>query len=116
MTHRHHARRQRTGRGILRAGAFFCCTPIGDAPRIGDDIYALLMEGLESFMATAQGAQGGYELDQRRYARAADGRPYLTCSPHLAEPNRPTKDRWWEDGEPAEPRSILPLGHRLRGR
>ena len=80
---------------------------------LGDDIYALLMEGLESFMATAQ-AVG--EPDQRRYARAADGRPYLTCSPHLAEPNRPTKDRWWEDVESAGPRSILPLGHPLRGR
>jgi len=83
---------------------------------IGDDIYALLMEGLESFMAAAQGTQGGYEQDQRRYARAADGRPYLTCSSHLAEPSRPTKDRWWEDVEPAGPRSILPLGHPLRGR
>jgi hypothetical protein len=80
---------------------------------IGDDIYALLMEGLESFMATAQDVG---EPDQRRYARAADGRPYLTCSPHLAEPKRPTKDRWWEDVEPAGPRSILPLGHPLRGR
>jgi len=78
---------------------------------IGDDIYALLMEGLETFMATAQ-AVG--EPDQRRYARAADGRPYLTCSPHLTEPSRPTKDRWWEDVEPAGPRSIL--GHPLRGR
>ena len=56
-------------------------------------------------MATAQAAG---EPDQRRYARAADGRPYLTCSPHLTEPNRPTKDRWWEDVEPAGPRSILP--------
>jgi len=83
---------------------------------IGDDIYALLMEGLESLMATAQGAEGGYEPEQRRYARAADGRPYLTCSPHLAEPNRPTKDRWWEDVEPAGPRSILPPGHPLRRR
>jgi len=80
---------------------------------IGDDIYALLMEGLESFMATAQDVG---EPDQRRYAMGRDGRRYQTCAPQLAEPNRPTKDRWWEDGEPAGPRSILPLSHPLRGR
>ena len=44
------------------------------------------------------------------YARAVTrqgtvGR-YLTTSPSLAQPFRPTKDEWWREG-PAEPRSIL---------
>jgi hypothetical protein len=78
---------------------------------VGDDVYQLLMEGLESFVGTAQFTA---EPDRRRYAIARDGRRYLTSSPHLAEPNLPTKDRWWEDVEADRPRSILPLGHPLR--
>jgi hypothetical protein len=78
---------------------------------VGDDVYQLLMEGLESFVGTAQLTA---ELERRRYAIAPDGRRYLTSSPHLAEPNLPTKDRWWEDVEADRPQSILPLGHPLR--
>ena len=50
-----------------------------------------------------------------RYAIGRDGRHYLTASPHLAEPNLPTKDRWWEDVETDRPQTALPLGHPLRG-
>src|SRR6516162_6598876 len=78
---------------------------------LGDDVYQVLMEGLESFVGTAQFTA---EPDRRRYAIARDGRRYLTSSPHLAEPNLPTKDRWWEDVEADRPQSILPLGHPLR--
>jgi hypothetical protein len=66
--------------------------------------YRVLMEGLESFAATAQIA--GEEDRNRRYAIGPDGRRYLTASPNLAEPNRPTKDEWWREG-PDEPRSLL---------
>jgi hypothetical protein len=69
-----------------------------------DGFYRVLMEGLESFIATAQVA--GEEDRDRRYAIGADGRRYLTISPQLAEPFRPTKDEWWREG-PEEPRSIL---------
>jgi len=70
------------------------------------------MEGLESFVGTAQ-LTG--EPARVRYAIGRDGRPYVTASPHLAEPNRPTKDRWWEDVETDRLQTILPLGHPLRG-
>jgi hypothetical protein len=79
---------------------------------VGDDIYQLLMEGLESLVGTAQLTA---EPQRARYAIAPDGRRYLTASPHLAEPNRPTKDRWWEDVETGRPQTVLPLGHPLRG-
>jgi hypothetical protein len=79
---------------------------------VGDDVYQLLMEGLESFVGTAQLADEPAKL---RYAIGRDGRRYVTASPHLAEPNRPTKDRWWEDAETDRPQSVLPLGHPLRG-
>jgi hypothetical protein len=69
-----------------------------------DGLYRVLMEGLESFMATAQ--VKGEEDRDRRYANGPDGRRYLTISPGLAEPFRPTKDEWWREG-PDEPRSIL---------
>jgi hypothetical protein len=78
---------------------------------VGDDIYQLLMEGLESLVGTAQFTADPH---RRRYAIARDGRRYITSSPHLAEPNLPTKDRWWEDVEADRPQSILPLGHPLR--
>jgi hypothetical protein len=78
---------------------------------VGDDVYQLLMEGLESFAGTAQLTA---EPERRRYAIARDGRRYLTSSPHLAEPNLPTKDRWWEDVEADRPQTTLPLGHPLR--
>jgi hypothetical protein len=67
-------------------------------------VYRVLNEGLESFAATAQIA--GEEDRDRRYAVGPDGRRYLTVSPRLAEPFRPTKDEWWREG-PDEPRSIL---------
>jgi hypothetical protein len=69
-----------------------------------DGLYRVLMEGLESFMATAQVA--GQEDRDRRYAIAPDGRRYLTTSPQFAQPSRPTKDEWWREG-PAGPRNIL---------
>ena len=78
---------------------------------VGDDIYQLLMEGLESFVGTAQLAG---EPAQVRYAIGRDGRRYITASPHLAEPNLPTKDRWWEDVETDSAQTALPLGHPLR--
>jgi hypothetical protein len=78
---------------------------------VGDDIYRVLIEGLESAVATGRIAS---EPDTVRYAVAPDGRRYMTASPHLAERSVPTKDRWWE--EPAEPRTALPLGHPLRRR
>jgi hypothetical protein len=78
---------------------------------IGEDIYRLLIEALENVVATGQIAS---EPDRVRYAVGADGRRYITASPHLAEPNLPTKDRWWEDVEPAGPRTALPFGHPLR--
>jgi hypothetical protein len=69
-----------------------------------DGLYRVLMEGLESFIATTQVA--GEEEHDRRYAVAADGRRYLTTWPRLAEPFRPSKDEWWREGA-ADPRSIL---------
>jgi hypothetical protein len=36
-------------------------------------------------------------------------------SPHLAGPNSPTKDRWWEDVETDSAQTALPLSHPLRG-
>jgi hypothetical protein len=78
---------------------------------VDDDIYQVLMEGLESVVATGQIAS---EPDTVRYAVGRDGGRYITASPHLAEPDLPTKDRWWE--EPAEPRTALPPGHPLRRR
>jgi len=78
---------------------------------VDDDIYRVLIEGLESAVATGQIAT---EPDRARYAVVPDGRRYMTTSPHLAERTVPTKDRWWE--EPAEPRTALPLGHPLRRR
>jgi hypothetical protein len=71
-----------------------------------DGHYRVLMEGLESFIATAQVA--GEEAHDRRYAIARDGRRYLTSLPNHAEPFRPTKDEWWREG-PDERRSILRL-------
>jgi hypothetical protein len=68
-----------------------------------EGLYRVLMEGLESF-DVAQVA--GEEDRDRRYAVGPDGRRYLTVSPRLAEPFRPTKDEWWREG-PDEPRSIL---------
>jgi hypothetical protein len=79
---------------------------------VGDDVYQLLMEGLESFVGTAQ-LTG--EPAQARYAIGRDGRPYVTASPHLAEPNSPTKDRWWEDVGTDSAQTALPRGHPLRG-
>ena len=78
---------------------------------VGDDVYQLLMEGLESFVGTAQ-LTG--EPAKVRYAIGRDGRRYITASPHLAEPNLPTKDRWWEDGGTDSAQTALPLGHPLR--
>jgi hypothetical protein len=78
---------------------------------VGDDIYQVLIEGLESAVATGQIAS---EPDSVRYAVSRDGRRYITAIPHLAERTVPTKDRWWE--EPAGPRTALPPGHPLRGR
>jgi hypothetical protein len=75
---------------------------VKDAPREG--IYNTLMEGLESCVGMVQTA--GEEDRDRRYAIGPDGRRYLTISPQLAEPFRPTKDEWWREG-PEEPRSIL---------
>jgi hypothetical protein len=69
-----------------------------------DGLYRLLMEGLESFTATAQIASE--EDRDRRYAIGADGRRYLTISPRLAQPYVPRKDEWWRE-RPDEPRSIL---------
>ena len=69
------------------------------------------MEGLESFVGTAQFTG---EPAQVRYAIGRDGRRYITASPHLAEPNLPTKDRWWEDGETDSAQTALPFGHPLR--
>ena len=69
-----------------------------------DGLYRVLMEGLESFIVTAQTASE--EDRDRRYAIASDGRRYLTTSPRFAQPSRPTKDEWWREG-PDEPRSIL---------
>jgi hypothetical protein len=69
-----------------------------------DGLYRVLMEGLESFAATAKIA--GEDDRDRRYAVGPDGRRYLTVSPRLAEPFRPTKDEWWREG-PDEPRSML---------
>jgi hypothetical protein len=78
---------------------------------VGDDVYQLLMEGLESFVGAAQ-LTG--EPAKVRYAIGRDGRRYITASPHLAEPNLPTKDRWWEDVETGSAQTALPLGHPLR--
>jgi len=78
---------------------------------VGDDVYQLLMEGLESFVGTAQFTG---EPAQVRCAIGRDGRRYITASPHLAEPNLPTKDRWWEDGETDSAQTALPPGHPLR--
>jgi hypothetical protein len=75
---------------------------------VGDDIYRVSIEGLESVVATGRIAR---DADRARYAFGSDGRPYITASPHLAERTVRTKDRWWEDVEPAGP-----SGHRLRGR
>ena len=69
-----------------------------------DGLYRLLMEGLESFAATAQIA--GEEDRDRRYAIGSDGRRYLTTSPRLAQPYVPRKDEWWRE-RPGEQRSIL---------
>jgi hypothetical protein len=69
-----------------------------------EGLYRVLMEGLESFAATAQVA--GEEDRDMRYAIGSDGRRYLTSSPSLAEPFRSTKDEWWREG-PDEPSSIL---------
>jgi hypothetical protein len=77
---------------------------------VGDDVYQLLMEGLESFVGTAQ-LTG--EPAQVRCAIGRDGRRYITASPHLAEPNLPTKDRWWEDGDTDSAQTALPRGHPL---
>ena len=49
-----------------------------------------------------------------RYAIGRDGRRYITASPHLAQPNLPTKDRWWEDAETDSAQTALPRGHPLR--
>jgi hypothetical protein len=69
-----------------------------------DGLYRVLMEGIESFIATAQVA--GDDDSNKRYAIAADGRRYLTASPRVAQPFRPTKDEWWREG-PNEPQSML---------
>jgi hypothetical protein len=61
-----------------------------------DGLYRVLMEGLESFIATSRAA--GEEDNDRRYAIAPDGRRYLTTSPRLAQTSRPTKDEWWREG------------------
>ena len=69
-----------------------------------DGLYRVLMEGLESFIATAQVA--GEEDRDRRYAIGSDGRRYLTISPRLAQPYVPRKDEWWRE-RPDEPPNIL---------
>jgi len=69
-----------------------------------DGLYRVLMEGLESFIATAQVA--GEEDRDRRYAIGSDGRRCLAISLQLAQPFRLMKDDWWRKG-PDEPRSVL---------
>jgi hypothetical protein len=76
-----------------------------------DGLYRLLMESVESFLATAQVAgetqPENWAIDER------SGRPYKTISPGAANAvrNQPRKDRWWEDVDPPEPQSILPYDH-----
>jgi hypothetical protein len=76
-----------------------------------DGVYRLLMESVESFMATAQvvgeAQPENWAIDQR------SGRPYKTISPGAANAvrNQPRKDRWWEDVDPPGPQSIFPRDH-----
>jgi hypothetical protein len=85
----------------------------GLAEEASDGVAKLLMEGLESFMATAQFA--AVPDSNARYATATDGRRYLTCAPQLAIPHQPAKDRWWEDW-PEKPLTTQPRSRPLRGR
>jgi hypothetical protein len=97
------SRRARWTLNALAAGHARAVTPHGlVSEEANEGIYRLLMEGLESFIATAQ--IFGEEERAGRYAIAADGRRYLTTSPALAEPFRPTKDEWWKDVEAPGPR------------
>jgi hypothetical protein len=75
-----------------------------------DGLYRLLIEALESFVATARVSS---DEEPKRYAIGQDGRPYLTASATRAQPFVPQKDRWWEEG-PEGPRSALPPGHPIR--
>src|SRR5262249_38360368 len=75
---------------------------------VGDDVYKLLMEGLESFVATADISTQGDETQQANWAMTPQGVPYKTTAPHLIIRNGPRKERWWEDMEPPGPRSALP--------
>jgi hypothetical protein len=47
--------------------------------------------------------------------RALGGLVGFDIGDEPAEPNLPTRDRWWEDVEADRPQSVLPLGHPLRG-
>jgi hypothetical protein len=80
---------------------------------VGDDIYRVLIEGLESVVATGRIAA---EPDTVHYAVGRDGRRYMTASPHLAERTVRTKDQGWKDVEPAGPRTAPPSDHPLRRR
>jgi hypothetical protein len=76
-----------------------------------DGVYRLLVEALESFMASAQVAG---EEEPKNYAiDPRSGRRYQTTNPGAANAvrNQPRKDRWWEDVDPPGPQSILPPDH-----
>ena len=68
-----------------------------DSDEANDGLYRMLMEGLESFIATAQVADD--EDSNKRYAIAADGRRYLTTAPQFAQSFKCTKDEWWRGGQ-----------------
>ena len=90
----------RTAQRTLNAFAAGYARPVTRQGMVSDEandgLYRVLMEGLESFAATAQVASD--EDRDRRYAIAPDGRRYLTTSPRLAQPFKPTKDAWWHEG------------------
>jgi hypothetical protein len=68
------------------------------AEEASDEVYRVLLGGLESAMALGLPTHDEDERN-RRYAIAADGRQYLTIEPSLAQlATAATKDEWWRDG------------------
>ena len=77
-----------------------------------DGLYRLLMESVESFLATAQVV--GEEPPENLAIDQRSGRLYKTISPGAANAVRtnPLKSEWWKFGDdPPEPQSILPYDH-----
>jgi hypothetical protein len=72
-------------RSVLKSG-HLSVAPVSGA-------YAILMEGLESFLAAGRLDIAAEE--QPRYAVAEDGRRFVTANPHVRSEPRPDKDQWW---------------------